>query len=134
MTVARVRQARRCSARRTNGEPCRAYAIVGGTVCRTHGGSAPQVRRAATLAEYERRLRIHFDRSYSRWLAEWKSWQLDRMIVTSQLLDIPLKDVTPFDIGWCHAWYGQPASEDAAPQMRMDRRFYTVRPHQPEPG
>lgn len=31
------------------GKPCKAHAITGGTVCRTHGGSAPQVRDAARL-------------------------------------------------------------------------------------
>lgn len=34
---------RRCTARRVDGEPCRRFAIKGGTVCRTHGGAAPQV-------------------------------------------------------------------------------------------
>jgi hypothetical protein len=42
-----VRLALPCLAKRTNGEPCRAYAITGGTVCRAHGGAAPQVRAAA---------------------------------------------------------------------------------------
>ena len=37
----------RCSARKSNGEPCRQRPIRGGTVCATHGGSAPQVRAAA---------------------------------------------------------------------------------------
>lgn len=37
----------RCTARRTNGEPCKRWAIVGGTVCATHGGRAPQVKEAA---------------------------------------------------------------------------------------
>lgn len=37
----------RCSAKRSNGEPCARYAISGGTVCPTHGGSAPQVKAAA---------------------------------------------------------------------------------------
>lgn len=37
----------RCTAHRSNGEPCKRWAIVGGLVCPTHGGSAPQVRRAA---------------------------------------------------------------------------------------
>jgi hypothetical protein len=38
----------RCRARRRRDrQPCRAYAIHGGTVCRLHGGAAPQVREAA---------------------------------------------------------------------------------------
>ena len=37
----------RCTARRTNGLPCRHWAILGAFVCRNHGGSAPQVRAAA---------------------------------------------------------------------------------------
>lgn len=36
-----------CTARRTNGEPCKRFAIVGGNVCSTHGGAAPQVKHAA---------------------------------------------------------------------------------------
>lgn len=36
-----------CKAKRTNGQPCKAQAIKGGRVCRTHGGAAPQVREAA---------------------------------------------------------------------------------------
>jgi len=46
-TVSRVRQARKCRARRTDGQPCGNYAIIGGTVCRVHGGAAIQVRRKA---------------------------------------------------------------------------------------
>lgn len=38
-----------CTAKRSNGVPCKAYAIAGATVCRTHGGSAPQVIAAARL-------------------------------------------------------------------------------------
>lgn len=42
-----------CTAHRSDGQPCRAYAIHGGTVCVAHGGAAPQVKRAAAerLAE-----------------------------------------------------------------------------------
>lgn len=36
-----------CTARRTNGEPCRKTAIKGGNVCMTHGGAAPAVRAKA---------------------------------------------------------------------------------------
>lgn len=36
-----------CTAHRTDGQPCQASAIRGGTVCRSHGGSASQVKDAA---------------------------------------------------------------------------------------
>jgi len=45
----RLRTRVRCTARSTTtGQPCRAWAIHGGTVCVAHGGRAPQVRAAAT--------------------------------------------------------------------------------------
>ena len=37
----------RCTAHNRRGAPCKRYAIRGGTVCPTHGGSAPQVRAKA---------------------------------------------------------------------------------------
>lgn len=37
----------KCTAHRTDGHPCQAKAIKGGTVCRVHGGSAPQVKAKA---------------------------------------------------------------------------------------
>lgn len=37
----------RCTARRRDGQQCGAKAVLGATVCRVHGGSAPQVRRNA---------------------------------------------------------------------------------------
>ena len=37
----------RCSAHRRDGEPCGARAVPGATVCRVHGGAAPQVKRNA---------------------------------------------------------------------------------------
>lgn len=39
----------KCTAKKTSGKPCNAEAIRGANVCRVHGGSAPQVRRAAAL-------------------------------------------------------------------------------------
>jgi len=38
---------RKCSAKRTNGEPCGNYPMHGGKVCRKHGGAAKQVREKA---------------------------------------------------------------------------------------
>lgn len=40
---------RRCTAHRKNGERCRKWAIMGGTVCATHGGAAKHVRNAARV-------------------------------------------------------------------------------------
>ena len=37
----------RCRAHTSSGKPCKRWAIVGGFVCMTHGGTAPQVRRKA---------------------------------------------------------------------------------------
>jgi len=59
----RVRPRVRCTALRTNGRPCRAWAIHGGWVCWTHGGAAPQVRLAA-----QRRLELTaWQQEYVRW-------------------------------------------------------------------
>jgi hypothetical protein len=42
-------ESRQCSAHRADGsgERCRKAAIMGGTVCATHGGQAPQVKKSA---------------------------------------------------------------------------------------
>ncbi|MFH9478051.1 HGGxSTG domain-containing protein [Streptomyces anulatus] len=38
---------RRCKAHKKSGQQCKAAPISGGTVCRVHGGSAPQVKNKA---------------------------------------------------------------------------------------
>lgn len=42
-----IRWAVRCRAHRRDGSPCKRWSIRGGFCCPSHGGSAPQVRRAA---------------------------------------------------------------------------------------
>lgn len=42
-------RASRCTARRSDGEPCRAYRIPGAVVCRKHGGAAKQVLNSARI-------------------------------------------------------------------------------------
>lgn len=37
----------KCQAKKSSGEQCRNWAVKGATVCRNHGGSAPQVKAAA---------------------------------------------------------------------------------------
>jgi hypothetical protein len=47
----------RCTARKSNGEPCSQRPIRGGTVCYTHGGSTPQVRAAANVRLLQAKVR-----------------------------------------------------------------------------
>lgn len=122
ITVARVRPARPCSARRTNGQPCRAFAIVGGRVCRAHGGAAGQVRRAARLRVVEGQFRRAFDLAWARHQVELREWQADRIVAVAELLDIPVEQVTPAAIGCCTALHGVPEPIEAAPQLRVDGR------------
>lgn len=56
----------KCTAHRTDGEtPCGNWAIRGGTVCRYHGGSAPQVKAAAER-RWEARLAAMVDPALER--------------------------------------------------------------------
>lgn len=57
-TPERPMPAVRCTARRSNGEPCRAYALRGSLVCRTHGGAAPQVASKARERVEEARTKL----------------------------------------------------------------------------
>lgn len=62
--MAKIREARRCRARRRDGQPCRCYAIVGGFVCRAHGGTLPAVKRKAR----ERVIEAGAYRALAAWL------------------------------------------------------------------
>ncbi len=62
--MARARQARRCRARRRDGQPCGCYAINGGVTCRVHGGTLPRVRREAR----ERLIEVDVARTLGAWL------------------------------------------------------------------
>jgi len=57
--MSRIPWAVSCKATRRDGTPCGAYAIRGGTVCRMHGGAAPQVKEAAARRLFEDRLARH---------------------------------------------------------------------------
>lgn len=121
--MARVRQARRCHARRSDGQSCRAWAIVGGFVCRVHGGSAPQVRREARIRALEASILPGFEVDYARWQRERAEWWARRIAVTAELLGMPPGKVQSADIASCRAWYGRPEGLDAEPKMRRDRRY-----------
>lgn len=42
-----IKMPTRCKAHRKNGDPCKNRPVNGATVCRMHGGGAPQVRKKA---------------------------------------------------------------------------------------
>ena len=44
---------RLCTAHTAKDKPCRSPALIGATVCRMHGGSAPQVKEAAARVKLE---------------------------------------------------------------------------------
>lgn len=48
---------RRCTASRSNGQPCNKPPVRGAMVCATHGGSAPQVKAAAAARVAEAEVR-----------------------------------------------------------------------------
>lgn len=126
--MARVRQARQCGARRTDGEPCGGWAIVGGFVCMAHGGASHAVQIAAYHREFERRARVQFEHEYSRWRRELLDFRVHQIAVTAVVLDMPVEDVTSIDIVLCHVEHGVPPLEDEAPKMRRDRRFRLPEP------
>jgi hypothetical protein len=51
------RQALACTARRSDGSPCRAWAMTGQVVCSTHGGRSPQAKAAAKRRGIDERAR-----------------------------------------------------------------------------
>lgn len=121
--MARVRQARRCKARRTDGRPCGAYAIVGGVVCRAHGGAAPQVKRAARRRADEDMVIRAALVGVARWQAEVAEWRERRIIATATVLDMRPEDVTTGDILAATWMPGGPESWDTKPRPRVDHRY-----------
>lgn len=120
--MARKRQARRCKARRSDGQPCRAYAITGGVVCAAHGGSAAHVRYQARLRQVRASLRLAFDQADARWRREAVEWQVRRFLGAASILGISPADVTLGDILYL-VIEGQLPGEADAPRIRVDRRY-----------
>lgn len=89
-----------CVAHKKDGSPCRRAPIKGATVCRAHGGAAPQVKRKAQerlLAGVPKMLRMLHEIASDESkpdavrLAAIRDW-LDRAGVTSKIeleLDVP---------------------------------------------
>ncbi|MDL4814973.1 hypothetical protein [Actinomadura opuntiae] len=132
--MARERQARRCKARRTDGEPCRAWAMAGATTCRVHGASAPQVRAAAEGRVTEADARRAMNAAADRLAVEYRNWQVKRLATASALLGKQPRDLLTPDgrvnelaLAICRLLHGEPDPPEAAPTMRIDRRFRAAR-------
>jgi|SRR5690606_17209475 len=74
-----------CSARRTNGQPCRAWAVTGGKVCVTHGGAARQVRFAGKVEFVEQDYRRQFDASVEMWRNRLVKWWARRVVFLAEV-------------------------------------------------
>jgi hypothetical protein len=100
--VPRNPHARRCGAHNRAGKPCGRYACPGGRVCPSHGGMAPQVRRAAEVRTIERRMRRDLDRAQTLLREALADWQTARIMYAAQVLDVDpqvlLEDLRRF--GW----------------------------------
>jgi hypothetical protein len=116
--MAKIRQARRCRARSSRtGQACRAYAIVGGDVCRVHGGAITRVRVAAAQRrerEAVERARVVAEQRHAR---EVEAWIAERIDVTAELLGMPPEDVTPDDVRRCNLLHGRPDPFDQPPRL-----------------
>jgi hypothetical protein len=124
--MARVRPAVRCGAKRTNGQPCRAFAIVGGDVCWSHGGASAAVRLAAYYRYAEQRIRREYEHASARLQRETLAWQVRRVVFAAATLNIPVEQVDPAAILWAYASAGRPF--EPRPEIRRDKRFRTPKP------
>ena len=121
--MARVRQARRCRARSSRtGLPCKAWAIVGGEVCRAHGGGITRVRVAAAQRRERELVERAVWRAEQRHARELDAWVGERVETTAELLGKPPESVTFEDLRRCGQLYDPP------PRPRLDLRFGPRRP------
>ena len=119
--MSRVRQARRCRAHRSDGQPCRAWAISGGFVCRAHGGATTAARMAAERRLDHASVWRAFRAAQQRLADDTAAWQADRILTAASRLGVPAAEVTERDIRRCRFLYGVPSAP--RPQMRQDRRY-----------
>lgn len=120
--MARVRQARRCGAHTTAGHECKNYAMMGGRVCRSHGGAAPRAREAARLRQLQRNFEKGFQRDWAGHEERLREWNIRRCTIAAERLGIDLEELTPALLGFAAATYADVDGIDDAPAFRADRR------------
>src|SRR3954452_17953224 len=121
--MAKVRPAHRCGARCRDGSACRAFAAFGTRRCRMHGGATPAAREAALTRQIQARFERAFQASWVAYEGRLRAWRTERILVTAELLDMPLEDVHWTDMRRCRRLYAPPDSIDDEPQFRWDERY-----------
>lgn len=122
----RIHWAVQCHGHRGNGEPCRAWAVRGGYVCKVHGGSLVRTQRAAEVRLAQLAVHRAFDQAWAKWQWQLAEFHANRILVTSEMLGIPVERVSWIDIAVCHAEHGVPPLIDEAPRITdipIDRRL-----------
>ena len=71
----------------------------------------------------EAQIRRGFAVSWRRYQEALLRWNVERIMVTSELTGIHVGKIDRVDLGRCHMEHGRPPLSDEAPQFRMDRRF-----------
>jgi hypothetical protein len=97
--MAKTRQAQHCTARKTDGEPCKAWAMRGTKVCRVHGGQAPQVQAAAAerlAVEAANRLAIPVETTAAEALQDGLARANGQVIYLAELVG----QLTPEELAW----------------------------------
>lgn len=117
--MARVRQALRCHAHRSDGEPCGNYAIVGGTVCRMHGGAAAHVRAAADRRMVDRRFAAMMAAQMHRYTERRRRWLEQAVMVAAEVFEIEPEQVTDYDLTLARVAVRLPAP----PEPTIDARY-----------
>lgn len=129
--MSKQRWARRCSAHRTNGEPCQAWAIAGGRVCIAHGGVTRRARQAADVRLIEASMTRQMALAEQRLREPHADWWTGRVMFAAEVLERdPAEVIAEFKHrGWLidmvvgpHRWPLGLRSEDE-PQLHFDRRF-----------
>lgn len=130
--MTRRRWRHRCRAERVSGDPCRAWAISGGTVCTAHGGASPQVRRAAEVRLAELSLRRALDHARTRHAQVRQTWLIARVRWAAGALgrdpaEVAVELARPFGSVFLLVpagveWPAGLRDEDE-PRLKFDRRY-----------
>lgn len=122
----RIRWAVKCHAHKRGNVPCAAWAVRGATVCPAHGGSLARTRQAARARLAEAVMARGFAQMRVKFERQRLDFEVGRILVTAELLGIPIERVTSADVLACHLEHGTPPLSDAGPRfadMKLDGRL-----------